>query len=126
MLLATRVACLFSNPRAPVLNRSWKGRFPKNVLDKRDRDYWRYLSVGDEAELCTFDRDHGRRVRISKVIDVADRRRLQIEGRAGLWFEVEADGWEFVFKDGIRSTRTAMHAKELRRRSKPELKHQPH
>jgi len=100
---------------APIRSRRWRGRFPSNVVNRRARDYWVYLEVGDEAEIFDFSKDHGKRVRVHDLTTADEQMRLQLEGRGDLWFVVKAIGFKFHFEDGKSSAFTAMHCKELRR-----------
>lgn len=106
------------------MNPRWRGRFPQNVINRRDRAHWSYLKPDDEALLCTFGECHGKRVRILRFATSEERERLKLEGRADCWFAVEAVDYKFPLDEidnGVQAKQAIFASKELRRI--PEVSH---
>jgi hypothetical protein len=114
--MAKAAVAFIHQGRQPVRQKRWRGRFPNNVVNRRAKDHWQYLNVGDEAVMNDFSEDHGKRVVIKAVVTAADQERLKLEGRRELWFVVEAVGsWKFEYANGERGARVAAHCREQRR-----------
>lgn len=107
-----------AEPRSPVTNQRWRGRFPPNVINRRGRAFWTYLGPGDEAELFTFGSCHGKRVRVLRFATAEEVTRCGLEDEGRIWFAVEAVGYKFPLEDfdnGKQVTRILIPAKQLRR-----------